>query len=134
MWALLGGLHVVAARTGMLLGARYVKVNRSMSTCQSSKFKLSCRAVSLSLVKPMEPVLDSIGSRLNDLGEQYMLDVINQDDYAFSVHDLLQLVPTAPAPSHLPILRRVKDWKEMTLITTEQAQQVQQWVIAASKE
>ena len=30
MWALLGGLHVVAARTGMLLGARYVKVNRSM--------------------------------------------------------------------------------------------------------
>ena len=35
-----------------------------------------------------------IASRLNDLSEQYLLDHIDQVEYAFGVHDLLGEVPT----------------------------------------
>ena len=80
----------------------------------------------------MEAVLSSIASRLNDLSEKYLTDAIDQEQYAFGVHDTLQMVPTALAPGHIVILRRIKDWKEATLITAEQAKGLSDRVMAAS--
>ena len=81
-----------------------------------------------------KPILDNITSRLNELSEQYLLDVIDQDAYAFGVHDLLGEIPTPCAPAHIPVLHCIKFWKETQLIAAEQATMLLQRVVAASKE
>ena len=82
----------------------------------------------------MEAILASIQARLTQFSEQYLSDVIDQDKYAFCVHDLLGDIPTPAAPRHLPVLRAVKQWKADELITAEQAVMLQSRIIAASKE
>ena len=80
-----------------------------------------------------DAILGSIADQLNELSEKYLIDAISQDAYAFGVHDLLGNVPTARAPAHLLILRHIRDWKATELITAEQATNLQQRIVAASK-
>ena len=78
--------------------------------------------------------LNSIASKLSELSEEYLTEEIDEETYAFAVHDLLaECLPTPCSPAHIVVLKRLKDWKEAVLITDEQKRSCFQRVIAASK-
>ena len=78
--------------------------------------------------------LNSIASKLSELSEEYLTEEIDEETYAFSVHDLLaECLPTPCSPAHIVVLKRLKDWKEALIITDEQQRSCFQRVIAASK-
>ena len=78
--------------------------------------------------------LNSIASKLSELSEEYLTEEIDEETYAFSVHDLLaECLPTPCSPAHIVVLKRLKDWKEALIITDEQKRSCFQRVIAASK-
>ena len=79
----------------------------------------------------MDMLLDSMALELNALSERFLTDKITAETYAFDVHDVLQQLPMPQAPQHLVVLRRLKDWAHMELITEEQKQALQRRVIAA---
>ena len=45
--------------------------------------------------------LNRIAEELSDLAEQRFMDLIDEDQYAFKVHDALADLPEPPAPLHI---------------------------------
>ena len=90
-------------------------------------------ATTMSLTDTDRAKLDCIASELNDLAEQHLLGSIDEASYAFEMNDVLAQLPTPGKPAHLEVLKRVKDWKEATLVPSEVATALQLRVVSASR-
>ena len=66
--------------------------------------------------------LTSIAFELNSLAEKNLMEQMDDDAYTAAVQHQLQRVPAPQAPAHLEVLKRIKDWKQASLITEKQAE------------
>ena len=86
------------------------------------------------MVDELKQVLDSIEDQLGSLYESYTFKEINEETYAFQLHDLLNKLPTPPAPFHNLVMARMKNWTDTSVIPNELVGPLREKIRNASKE
>ena len=85
------------------------------------------------MVDDLNQVLDSVAEQLSTLFEQHLDEEIDDAAYGFALNDLLQRLPTPPAPFHNVVIARIKDWLDAMILPVELAQELRERIKKAAK-
>ena len=78
--------------------------------------------------------LNSIEQQLTEAAELQLTGTITEELYVSMVRGAIAVLPTPAAPSHIPVLKRLQQWKRDKLIPPDVHDRVQSIVMAAAKQ